>query len=574
MKRNLIIDGQVLQTDAWHRGMGKYTLQIIHELSEVSRDDLQISLIFNSSIECEPQRFEVIKYLCPEAKQYHTKLPLAKDNELAQDAYTNGLTDYIATEFQGLDNYYLITSPFTFDFFAEYPANCHRALIFYDLTPLLFWRDLGGYFPPHLYMKRFVGIYEADMIFSISQTTKDDLVKIFGIRPDKITNINGGFTKLAAHETEDTKLDLPSKFILCPAADLPHKNNLLAAEGFELFNKHSDNKYSLVITSTFSDKSKRELTKKSNKIIFTGNISDEELGSLYEKTEALLFASKYEGLGIPILDAVANNKPVVASKIPVLEEMTKKAFYFFDPLDSKSLADALNKAVTREKFGAKQDGYAAIMKKYTWAATCAALLGGLEKYASQTTTASNRLTASKKIALVCVNPGIAKQIGRLAEPLYARLKQAYQLDFFFDSTGLATSEMERPTFLDYIGAHVSDIHNLTFRTYRKYDAVIYILDDLSLGSKISQYAAVLPGLLFHNFTSNNSNKILKEVITQNQSMSQKIATNKMDDYDSLADLIVSSVENKAATAEETIIKETRLNHVIMRKLMARIKNEE
>lgn len=573
MKRNLIIDGQILQTSAWHRGMGKYTLQVIHELSESAPDDLQISLIFNSAMDSDPQRFEVVKYLCPNATQYHTDLPLPKDDQPVSASYRRALTDYIATEFSGLDNYYLLTSLFTFSFFADYPANCHKALLFYDLNPLLFWRDLGGYFLPHLYMKRFTKIYEADLIFSISQTTKDDLVSTFGLQPDKITNINGGFTKLAAHATQTEKLRIPSKFILYASADLPIKNNLLAAEGFRLFNERTGNAYSLAITSTFSDKTKKELKRKSNKIIFTGNISDEELASLYEKSEAVMFASKSEGLGIPILDAVANNKPVVASSIPVFKEMTDNAYYFFDPQDSTSLAKALESAVVKQNFEDKQRIYPAIMEKYTWAATCQALLAGLEKYASQTLQTSNAPTGSKKVAIVCINPGIAKQIGRLAEPLYAKFKQKYRLDFFFDSMGLQVSEMERPTFLDYIGARTRDIHNLTFSTYRKYDSVVYIMDDFSLGSIICQYAAVLPGVLLHNFRDKQSNKALIEVITNNQSKSKKIQTNKMSDYDFVRDLIIDAVDSKVASAEETIIKETVLNRSIMKKLMARIQND-
>lgn len=263
----------------------------------------------------------------------------------------------------------------------------------------------------------------------------------------------------------------------------------------------------------------------------------------------------------------------MASKIPVLEEMTKTAYYFFNPQDSTALADALSKAVAKERFEAKQREYPEIMKKYSWATTRTALLNGLEKYARQTPKRTNHPAIHKKIALVCVNPGIAKQIGRLAEPLYATLCQKYQLDFFFDSTSLSIQKMERPTFLEYVGANVSDIRNLTFRTYRKYDTIIYILDDLSLSSIICQYATVLPGILFHNFTDDPSNKVLRGVLTKNQSITQKIQTDNMSEYDSLRDLIISSVENKVTTAEEVIIKETRLNRTIMKKLMERMRND-
>jgi glycosyltransferase involved in cell wall biosynthesis len=572
MKKHLIIDGQILQTDAWHRGMGKYTLQVIHELSEASNDDLQISLIFNSTLDCDPERFAVMKYLCPKAEQYHVKLPLSKEQEATPKTYVRRLTDYIDEQFSGLDNYYMITSLFTFAFYAEFPTNCHKALLFYDLNPLLFWQDLGGYFLPHLYMKRFKTIYEADLIFSISDTTKNDLVRTFGIDADTITNINGGFTKLAAHSTSK-EFKLPEKFILFPTADLPHKNNELAIEGFSLFNKSAKSTYKLLITSTFHEAHKQKLLDMNPNVIFTGNVSDEQLVFLYEKSDAVLFASKCEGLGIPMLDGVANNKPIVASRIPVLEEMATNAFYFFDPYNAKELADRLKQAVSKQGFDEKRRSYPAIMKKYTWAATGAALLKGLEKYASrQAREDRSESPPSKRIAMVCLNPGIANQIGRLAEPLYLKLSQKYKLDFYFDSTGLSTPEMERPTFLDYVDATVADIHNLSFTAYRKYDTVIYLMDDLSLSSVIVRHAAVLPGVLLHNFTTKSS-KVLKDAIISNQSLARKLPATLTSDYDGLVGVITDLIENRSITKEESIIKNNWMKRSIMKKLMAGIKND-
>src|SRR5690606_22289442 len=56
-------------------------------------------------------------------------------------------------------------------------------------------------------------------------------------------------------------------------------------------------------------------------------------------------------------------------------------------------------------------------------------------------------------------------------------------------------EMERPTFLDYMGPKTHDLSQLTRRQYATYDAVIFLVDELALGARLAQYAAVLPGMM-------------------------------------------------------------------------------
>ncbi|MGH7238533.1 MAG: glycosyltransferase, partial [Candidatus Saccharimonadales bacterium] len=328
MKKNLIIDGQILQTDAWYRGMGKYTLRVIQGLDKETPDNLQVYVLFNTSIRSHAERFKIIKFLCPGVKQIHLSLPLAKGNDDEAKDYKSKLSSYIKEELKDGANFYLVTSLFFFDFLAEFPENCRKMLLFYDLTPLLFWRDLGGYFPPKLYMSRFQKLYEAERIFCISDTTRKDLLNTFGLDPGSIVNINGGFTKIAETTQKPISFHVPKKYILFPTGDLPHKNNEIAIKGFEQYCQETGEKTPLLITSHFKEESKKHLSYVSDKIIFTDNVLDEELEWLYENAESVLFASKYEGLGMPVLDAVANSKPIVASDIPVFKEMTSAAFYF------------------------------------------------------------------------------------------------------------------------------------------------------------------------------------------------------------------------------------------------------
>src|SRR5690606_28149825 len=108
-----------------------------------------------------------------------------------------------------------------FDFFAQFPHECHKMLMMYDITPLMFWQDLGAYFLPHLYMKRFEQIYEADLILSISETVRRDVLETFGLDPEKVVNIDGGFSKKST-AVKPKGFKIPPHYGLLPTGDLPH----------------------------------------------------------------------------------------------------------------------------------------------------------------------------------------------------------------------------------------------------------------------------------------------------------------------------------------------------------------
>lgn len=522
MAKNIIFDGQLLQTNAWYRGMGKYTMQVMQELSLKASADVNLIVIFNDNLGNDQEKYETIKFLCPNLQQKHYRLPVPKGKKVAAESYAKALNQKITRDFGEDDNYYFITSLFQFDFFAEFPASARKLVLFYDLTPLLFWRDLGGYFPPELYMERFQRLLESDHIFSISETTRQDLLKTFGLPPEKVTNINGGFTKIADSSKKPEGFKVPDRFILFPTGDLPHKNNEITIKGYEKYRADSDSPLPLLITSRFHDKSKERLLSVAKDIIFTGNVADEELEWLHENAEAVLFASKYEGLGMPVLDAFANQKPVIASRIPVFEEMSKKAFYYFEPEDYEGLAAAISEAASRKGFSEKQKQYPVILKKYTWSNTCEPITGYVT--ASQPAGSgrfSKRLSDKLKlrIAVACLHPGIGGQLGRSAESLHASLREKFQVDYYFDANGYHYREMERPTILDFMECTSFDIAKLTLRSYKKYDGVLYMIDKAALPSRVAQRSCVLPGMVLTDFERaklDNQQEMLKGLILGNQ----------------------------------------------------------
>ena len=572
MAKNIIIDGQLLQTNAWYRGMGKYTMQVLQELSAKAPSDVTLSVIFNDNLENDQIKFETIKFLCPRVQQKHYELPLPSGKKVTAESYSKVLNQKITEDFAGGNNYYLLTSLFQFDFFAEFPRDAHKLVLFYDLTPLLFWQDLGGYFPPELYMQRFQRLLEADHVFSISETTRQDLLTTFGLSPAKVTTINGGFTKIAESTRKPTSFKVPNKFILFPTGDLPHKNNELTVKGYEKYRAISNKTVPLLITSQFHDTSKERLLSISKDIIFTGNIADEELEWLYENAQAVLFASKYEGLGMPVLDAVASQKPVITSRIPVFAEMSAGAFYYFEPADYTGLATAIAKAVKHEGFSAKLKQYPAILTKYTWSNTCRIITDYVGSSASGSAPKAGD-TPKPRIAVACLHPGIKGQIGRAAESLHISLSEKFEVDYYFDANGYHYREMERPTILDFLECTASDIGKLTLRSYTKYDSVLYLIDRMALPSRVAQRACVLPGLALIDFagaTLDKQQKMLQELIVDNQSATYPLTKPSYAAHQELVRALGKAIAKTRPNPNqaETIIRKGGSNGSIIHKLAA------
>jgi len=572
--RNIIIDGQLLQTDAWYRGMGKYTTQVMQELSLKTPLDVNLSVIFNDNLENDQIKFETIKFLCPRIQQKHYKLPVPNDKKVTAESYIAALDERITEDFGGDDNYYLLTSLFQFDFFAEFPRDVYRLVLFYDLTPLLFWQELGGYFPPELYMQRFQRLLKADRIFSISETTRQDLLKTFGLPPDKVTNINGGFTKIADSSRKPTSFKVPDKFILFPTGDLPHKNNEITVKGYEKYRATSDKPVPLLITSKFNDKSKQRISSISKSVTFTGNVADEELEWLYENAQAVLFASKYEGLGMPVLDAVASQKPVIASRIPVFEEMSAEAFYYFEPADHEELAGAISKALNHTGFSEKLKRYPALLKKYTWSNTCKMITDYVSSPGSMPRLSEDpSQTLKPRLAVVCLHPSISGQTGRAAEALHVSLSEMFEVDYYFDADGYHYREMERPTILDFLDCKAFDIYKLTLRSYARYDKVLYLIDKTALPSRVAQRACVLPGIALTDLAGaklDEQQEMLKELVLDNQYAVYPFDRHSYIAHQKLVHVLgkkIAATRDKPSQAE-TIIRKGGSNSSIIRKLAA------
>lgn len=116
---------------------------------------------------------------------------------------------------------------------------------------------------------------------------------------------------------------------------------------------------------------------------FLGYVDDERLAGLLQHATALAYPSRYEGFGLPVIEALAVGTPAVVADIPVMREIAKDAAFRVKPDDIEGWAEVLALAASDPGFRAQRAGLGrAVAARYTWDATAVAVTSALTRAAS------------------------------------------------------------------------------------------------------------------------------------------------------------------------------------------------
>jgi glycosyltransferase involved in cell wall biosynthesis len=123
----------------------------------------------------------------------------------------------------------------------------------------------------------------------------------------------------------------------------------------------------------------------SDRVELRGYVNDPTLRDLYARAAALVFQSRYEGFGLPPLQALACGLPVVAARIPVTEEVLGDCAAYVEPGDARGLAAALSSAMNPPDAGLTEAGRRRA-QTFTWSSVADRIVG----YYRATITQHNR----------------------------------------------------------------------------------------------------------------------------------------------------------------------------------------
>ena len=353
---NIAFDALAIHV-AHDRGMGRYCITLINTMvMQHPEDDF---FYFNAYDE-----EHVGKYI-PEQGNLHEIIYYGGvDNCISgtnehEELFKGILRSFI--ERNGID-VFVVTCPFagSLHYKRAWFGEIGTFVIFYDLIPYIFKEN---YLPSREMLVnynsdlKFVG--ECDHVFSISESSREDLVRFADIPKERISVIYGTaddkFRKITDCHPEKLQKKYgikKDKYILCVPADDERKNIAGLIKGFALLPDDMKNAFQLVIACKICKESVDHymgIASSCNiesRVIFTNFISDVELIELYNGAEIIAFVSKYEGLGLPVLEGYQCGKICVTSNNSSLKEVAGNAAIMVDPYSNKSVADGMQKALT------------------------------------------------------------------------------------------------------------------------------------------------------------------------------------------------------------------------------------
>lgn len=186
----------------------------------------------------------------------------------------------------------------------------------------------------------------------VSEFAAREAERWYGARRDRIDVTTEGWQHLLRTKTDDTVLQRhslsPGSYVLAVSSPTPNKNFALVVAAMR---QMRDVSLRFVIAGAVDKRALvLALDLDEERVTQVGYVSDGELKSLYENALCFVFPSKYEGFGIPPLEAMSLGCPVVASSIESVREVCADAALYFDPNDAVALAQILT------RFGSQQSG--------------------------------------------------------------------------------------------------------------------------------------------------------------------------------------------------------------------------
>jgi glycosyltransferase involved in cell wall biosynthesis len=368
----IVIDMQGLQTlSSAHRGVGRYTENIVLELLKIGTDH-EFYLVMNSEF---PEAAVRIRNTYADLVPSHrmlawdpffgitytsNKAALLEAAEIFREVFLNSLQPDIifSTNLQEGSSEPAVTSVKRIETSALYCTTLH------DVVPLFHTHYLSEGQIRNWYMAKIDHARQSDILLTVSQSSKSDIVEKLFIPDDQIHVIENGYnnsifntTAVSAEQEAEIRknYNINGDFIIHYGGGDVHKNIPSLISAFELIAPDHRQGVSLVLVGreiALNPDIKRLVDDSTvaDSILMPGFVEDSDLPLLLKVARGFVFPSTHEGFGLPVLEAMACGAPVIGSAHASVAEILNNPVATFDPKSPHDIAKKIELLLTDDKF--------------------------------------------------------------------------------------------------------------------------------------------------------------------------------------------------------------------------------
>ena len=218
-----------------------------------------------------------------------------------------------------------------------------------------------------------------DHIVTDSQSSRRDILARLGLREERVSVVYPGVDLKRFRPSVSASAPNGRPYILCVAGADPTKNVETLVEAFAALPRPFRDGYDLLLAGDFRRRTDlRERIQRlgvEKQTIFVGIVSDDRLVELYQNAVLFAFPSRYEGFGLPVLEAMACGCPVVCSNSSSLPEVTGEAALLVDPSDTQALTESIRRVLVNDDLRRDlQDRGLKQAQKFSWDDTARGVL--------------------------------------------------------------------------------------------------------------------------------------------------------------------------------------------------------
>jgi len=438
---HLLIDGQALQTSSSRqRGIGRYACNLLRGVATV-RPDWRIEVVQNRAL--PPIAVDNLHGL--PVLSFQPPLPPAIDFQEINERY---YADWLTAQ----DGDSVLMPSYCEGWEAVMPRFCGRRprlfAVVHDLIPLLYPEHyLSDLNASRWYAQRFHQLLQCDALLSNSKATAQDVRTLGGSAAPPVINIGGAvdpcFAPLSENELVDhvravrERYGLQREFILYVGAPDYRKNLQGAIHAFAALPARCRANLDLAVVCRMNP-AEREMVQEwtrqagvASQVRLICSADDEDLRALYLTCRLFFFPSLYEGLGLPVLEALHCGAPVVTSDCSSLPEYAGPHSWLCDPTSPQAMAQVLQEALTEPR-EARCHNRQLFARMFSWEKSAERACGVMERIRTR------RVHPEQRRRLAWVMP-LTRSMCRLADytvELLSLLAKHFDIELIIASVSL------------------------------------------------------------------------------------------------------------------------------------------